>query len=195
MTVPLKERYEQRLSRVLVPVAALLQPLIEDHMKTPPEVQRIDRISVRPKSVKSFMGKSRVRLKRAGKLRYSDPLDQIQDQIGARIIVFYEDDIQSARERVTRYFSYAEQKVKEPESEWEFGYFGVHFILSLPLDAIPKGIEREAAPTHFELQIRTLFQHAWSEAEHDLIYKATVPVTSEHKTNVCICCRPSMGCR
>jgi putative GTP pyrophosphokinase len=37
-------------------------------------------------------------------------------------------------------------------------------------------------PGFFELQIKTLFQHAWSEADHDLGYKpGDQPLTSEQK--------------
>jgi len=180
MTASLKAQYEHRYSNILVPAAASLEALIRDHMRTAPEIERVDRITVRAKSVESFLDKA-AKVDEIKTPRYSDPLVQIQDQIGARIIVFYKDDIEAAQERVKRYFTFAEQKIKEPESEWEFGYFGLHFILSLPADVIPRGIEKAAAPTHFELQIRTLFQHAWSEAEHDLIYKAKAIVTSDHK--------------
>src|SRR3990170_788571 len=46
-----------------------------------------------------------------------------------------------------------------------------HHIFALPCDAIPKEININLAPRFFEFQIKTLFQHAWSEANHDLGYK------------------------
>ena len=112
-----------------------------------------------------------------GSAYYTDPLTQIQDQIGARIIVFYLDDIRAAADRAMKYLTVAEQTTKEPESEWEFGYFGQHYVLSLPGDAIPSTIPVDEAPRQFELQIRTLFQHAWSESDHDIVYKAKGRIT------------------
>ena len=56
-----------------------------------------------------------------------------------------------------------------PESEWEFGYFGRHYVLVLPSDVKGDAIDRTKLPDYFELQVKTLFQHAWSEA--DLGYK------------------------
>jgi ppGpp synthetase/RelA/SpoT-type nucleotidyltranferase len=53
----------------------------------------------------------------------------------------------------------------------EFGYVGEHFILRIPSD-VSIDCENENPLEFFELQIKTLFQHAWSEAEHDIGYKS-----------------------
>ncbi|TIL58621.1 MAG: hypothetical protein E5Y79_19140 [Mesorhizobium sp.] len=48
---------------------------------------------------------------------------------------------------------------------------GRHHILLMPSDLYGAAEEKAVVPDVFELQIKTLFQHAWSEAEHDLGYK------------------------
>jgi GTP pyrophosphokinase len=140
---------------------------------------RIDRISARPKTVKSFLDKAAKKEK--GKAKYSDPLSQIQDQIGVRIITFFKSDVERLDAVVKRYFKWIEYKDHVPDSEWEFSYFGRHYILLLPTDVMQDGLE-DKIPRFFELQIKTLFQHAWSEAEHDLGYKpGEDPLTSSQK--------------
>ena len=109
-----------------------------------------------------------------GRPKYSEPLAQIQDQIGARIITFYRSDVDRLDGIIKSYFKTIEFRDRIPESEWEFGYFGRHYVLVLPSDAIDK----TTLPDFFELQIKTLFQHAWSEAEHDLGYKPSPEMIS-----------------
>lgn len=172
----LKETYETRYREVLVACAGNLQRLLEGYLEGVP---RVDRVAVRAKSTARFLEKARKQ--KSGEAVYADPMGQIQDQIGARIIVFYTSDVESAGERVLKYCRHIEQSVKEPVSDTEFGYFGKHFILALPPDCVPANISLERAPTVFELQVRTLFQHAWSEAEHDLAYKPPRPLTPNEK--------------
>jgi GTP pyrophosphokinase len=172
----LEQRYQARYSNVLIHCATELQKLLEGHLENMP---RIDRISVRAKSPASFLKKAAKQDE--GTPIYADPLGQIQDQIGARVIVFFTSDVEPTSRRIQRYFRHIEKKLKEPESEAEFGYFGKHYILALPSDCIPADLTVEQAPEVFELQVRTLFQHAWSEAEHDLAYKPTHVLTSEQK--------------
>jgi putative GTP pyrophosphokinase len=188
MTKSLKESYDQRYNRVLLPIAVILEKLLADHLKGRPH---IDRIAVRAKSPKSFLAKA---LKREnGKLEYKDPLGEIQDQLGARIIVFYTSDVKPTSQRVTRYFRHIEMLNKEPKSKSEFGYFGKHFILAVPDDAIPKKVRLENAPKVFELQVRTLYQHAWSEAEHDIGYKPGRKLTKIEKRNFAFTAAQSWG--
>jgi putative GTP pyrophosphokinase len=177
LTVPLDQTYIARHRGILSPIAPVLESFIVDFMSTDPKVPRVDRITARAKDPDSFMKKTQKRNK-DGTLYYSDPLVQIQDQIGARIIVFYLDDVEATCARVMKYMTVAEETVKEPESEWEFGYFGKHFVLTLPADVVPQDLDPQSAPRLFELQVRTLFQHAWSEANHDLVYKAPQELNS-----------------
>lgn len=162
-TRELEEAYRELYTDTLVPLAESL----EKHLiETLGSLQRIDRVTVRAKAVDRFMAKS-ARVE-DGAPKYSDPLHQIQDQIGARIVLFYRQDVERAREEVEQYFRPIELQAIVPDTVNEFGYFGQHFILFIPNDVRPS---YPSAPKLFELQLKTLFQHAWSEANHDLAYK------------------------
>ena len=50
-----------------------------------------------------------------------------------------------------------------------FGYLSLHYICSLPKDA---GYPDELCSKRFEIQIRTILQHAWAAINHDLGYKS-----------------------
>ena len=49
-----------------------------------------------------------------------------------------------------------------------FGYLSLHYICSLPED---EDFPEELCGRRFEIQIRTILQHAWSDINHDLGYK------------------------
>jgi ppGpp synthetase/RelA/SpoT-type nucleotidyltranferase len=162
----LENIYRQNLVNALMPIARALEQQLNDYLKPEP---RIDRIAARAKSLDRFLAKAHAA--KDGMPKYSEPLRQIQDQIGARIVTFYRADVERVSTIVQRYYTPVESRDVVPDSEWEFGYFGRHYILLMPSDVIPNGIDKSLAPEFFELQIKTLFQHAWSEANHDLGYK------------------------
>jgi putative GTP pyrophosphokinase len=173
----LAESYRIRYDLALVPLAEELSAYIRDIFSAEP---RIDRISARAKHPASFLKKAAAQVN--GKPKYGDPLSQIQDQVGARIIAFYKSDVERVDAIVKRFFSAIEFRDRVPESGWEFGYFGRHYVLVFPSDVVSESIDRTHIPDFFELQIKTLFQHAWSEAEHDLGYKLTsLQLNSEEK--------------
>ncbi|GGB64558.1 GTP pyrophosphokinase [Glycocaulis alkaliphilus] len=165
--IDLRATYEQRYNDVLLPLATNLELYIRDIFAG---IERIDRISVRPKSIDRFISKSLAK-NEAGTNKYSDPLEQIQDQIGARIIVLFKQDVEKISNIAEESFRYVENKDVEPEAVYEFSYFGKHFISLIPHDVLDDTWPRAIIPGFFELQIKTVFQHAWSEASHDVGYK------------------------
>ena len=165
-----RRRYESHLTRI----ADSLATLIGDYVTG---LTHIDRIAARAKDPGRFEAKAKKAID--GRLKYASPLTQIQDQIGARVIVFYKDDVARVASRVERYFKPVERQDLVPDSEWEFGYFGRHWIFALPLDVVPSGVDSSECPRFFELQVKTLYQHAWSEANHDLGYKVVGEVSSD----------------
>jgi ppGpp synthetase/RelA/SpoT-type nucleotidyltranferase len=185
----LEDQYRKRHDLALVPIAAALQEHIVDCFKGQP---RIDRISARAKGISSFLEKAKK--VEGGKKKYREPLSQIQDQIGCRIVTFFASDVERIDAVVRKYFRAIEFKDLVPESESEFGYFGRHFVLLIPYDVVDPTIDRTMVPTFFELQIKTLFQHAWAEAEHDLGYKVGQhPLSSEQKRRLAFTAAQAWG--
>lgn len=128
----------------------------------------IDRIDARAKDIDRFFAKATK--SENGVRKYQDPISQIQDQIGARILVLYLDDVEEVGKTILDYYGYFEDIAKEPKNDHEFKYFGRHMILPFP-KGIREKYGKDKIPVTFELQIKTLFQYAWSECEHDLNYK------------------------
>lgn len=166
------DEYQRRFDVVLQVVAKALQEHIAILVRG---ATTIDQITARAKDPESFARKAAK--EEGGKPKYGAPLTEIQDQLGVRIVVFYKRDVGLVSERILRYFSAIEEKELIPESYWEFGYFGEHLVLAMPADVIPREVDPAEVPRFFELQIKTLFQHAWSQANHDLGYKATRALT------------------
>jgi ppGpp synthetase/RelA/SpoT-type nucleotidyltranferase len=169
----LEDEYRRRFPAILVPLAEAL----EGHLKgTLQGEARIDRISARAKATDRFIAKANAT--EGGESKYTEPLREIQDQVGARIVTFYLSDVERIAAIIERYYRRVESRVVVPDSESEFGYFGRHYILLVPSDLMPSGDDKSLAPEFFELQIKTLFQHAWAEANHDLGYKPQSAVLS-----------------
>lgn len=163
----LESEYQLLREQVLVPLADDLNTHLSELLQGMP---RIDRVSARAKTVTSFMKKAAT-IGDSGARKYDQPLFQIQDLVGARVTVFYLPDVETISARLKNYLHFIETKAVVPDDQWKFGYFGLHFIMPFPSDFDLIRQKSELAPQFFELQIKTLFQHAWSEANHDLGYK------------------------
>jgi len=165
--------YKLRYHTILQPLARKLTEHLQGSVAGLP---RIDRVAARAKSPDRFMDKAQ-KVLASGMRKYAEPLSQIQDLVGARIIVLYLDDVEALSTVIDTYYRRVELRELVPESPNEFGYVGKHYILSFPEDLFEDDADRTRTPQFFELQVKTLFQHAWSEAEHDLRYKPEEPLT------------------
>ena len=103
-------------------------------------------------------------------------LADITDIIGLRVITFYIDDVDKVASAVERLFtvdwenSVDKRKIHEIDS---FGYLSLHYICS-----------KKGFPYRFEIQMRTVLQHAWANMNHDTGYKSGVEVPKEYLRNM-----------
>ncbi len=99
----------------------------------------------------------------------------ITDLVGLRVTVYFEDAIEVAARTLEEHFevdwSHSVDKSR-PRDDGRFGYRSVHYVCALRDDALP-------GEARFEVQLRTVVQHAWAEVEHDLGYKALDAVPAE----------------
>src|SRR6266487_1651898 len=92
-------------------VAQSLEQLLKDLLDGQP---RIERVSARVKAIDRFVDKA-LRVDPASTTyKYNDPPTEIQDQIGARIIVYYRSDIDVATSSVMRELREIESMRMEP---------------------------------------------------------------------------------
>lgn len=98
-------------------------------------------------------------------------LEDVTDLVGLRIITYFEDTIERAARLVEERFrvdidrSVDKRMLQEPNS---FGYRSLHYVCHPPMELLAEHPEWKWP---FEIQIRTILQHAWAEIEHDLGYR------------------------
>lgn len=112
-----------------------------------------------------------------GKPKYPTGLKQIDDIIGIRVITFLRSDIDTVVAALSGKFICLEDtdKTEQTKGSGTIGYGGRHLVLQVPQDDAPEGCGN-CKGQRFEVQIRTVLQHAWAEFEHDVRYKGSRPV-------------------
>jgi ppGpp synthetase/RelA/SpoT-type nucleotidyltranferase len=165
MREELRRRYLER-SDLLEDLRTALERETRDALRG---ISNIDRVTFRVKGVDSFLEKA---LDPRNVPSYTDPFVEIEDQVAGRVIVFFRRDLASVHERLERTFSTVERSSRRPARDEEFGYESDHLICLIPPQLKPPGWDgRLDIPSTFELQIRTVFMHAYAEPQHDIGYK------------------------
>lgn len=118
---------------------------------------------------------------------YSDPYLQIEDKVGARLVVLLLEDIELICSVVESTDDWTFDKCRHFDDERKanpmlFTYQSVHYVLR-PKTPITHNAQTISKDIPCELQIRTLLQHAHAELTHDAIYKTKRKVNPEvHRT-------------
>ncbi|MGJ7913500.1 GTP pyrophosphokinase [Neobacillus sp. LXY-1] len=105
-------------------------------------------------------------------------LDKITDTLGLRVITYFEDDVDKIANIVKTQFHVDENNScdKRNKNFDSFGYSSLHYIIKLtePRASLPE--YSRFNEINFEIQIRSILQHAWAEIEHDIGYKSAIEI-------------------
>jgi len=108
------------------------------------------------------------------KLQYGVSFDpkNMQDLAGIRVICFVKSDIEKVRDAIENTFDEISKEGVDPKKADFSGYSDVKYVCKLPRARISPAEElRLFENRRFEIQVRTILQHAWAEIEHDDVYK------------------------
>ena len=124
-------------------------------------------ITARTKSIESFAAKAERTVD--GRRLFSDPLVEITDQVGLRVITYLREDVDAVATLLADEMRLLDDRDMglETAREGRWGYASRHLLV---------GVEGEQQPA--SIQVRTVLQHAWAEFEHDIRYKGSIP--AEH---------------
>jgi len=107
---------------------------------------------------------------------------RFNDLIGIRVITFYSTDVDRIAALIENKF-----KIHAKNFEYEshnrspdqFGYASKHYKVSLADEEIKTGKLTQFKDIIFEVQIRTIVQHAWATIDHKIRYKSAAKLPND----------------
>ena len=155
-----------------------LAPIVQSLLESMLQKERIEYLNVTDESLKKIARK-----------QYRDPKSQLTDLSGIRVVTFLEAQVSSISKLIRDLFEVDEKNSLDRTAVLgldKLGYRSTHFVCTL-------GNRRSTLPEYatlgdmkFEIQVRTVLQHAWAELAHDRSFKFTVALPSkiERKINL-----------
>lgn len=103
-------------------------------------------------------------------------LAEITDIVGVRIVTYLESDVDKVSEILKKEFDVDEENSvdKREVPVNQFGYSSLHVVAGLTSQRFALKEYTIIKDLKFEIQIRSILQHAWAEIEHKLGYKSEV---------------------
>ena len=114
-------------------------------------------------------------LRKLRRKAYENPVAEITDAVGIRVITYFRDEVDRGvgllRPRMTVDEGNSVDKRGQLDLR-EFGYRSVHLVGRL--GDIGLAIPEEFVDRPFEVQVRSILEHAWAENEHEIVYKSGI---------------------
>lgn len=149
--------------------AAKLESLIRDLL----ESADIDVVAIESRAKDPDSFERKVDKKRES---YNDPLTDVTDLIGVRVIAYYLEDVEKINEIIRSEFDVDAENSMDKLDDMEpdrFGYRSVHFVACLAAERAVLAEWAVFSGRKAEIQVRTATQHAWAAVEHKLSYRRT----------------------
>jgi len=145
-------------------------------------------VQTRAKETASFAEKCQRK-----KNKYKDPVNQLTDLCGGRIIVHTVEQVKAVSAFIENHFEIDRENsidVSQRLKPTEFGYRSVHYIISFKKGVFPtRDVDFELPPLLFddknfknrraEIQVRTILEHAWADTAHELAYKSSFQIPAK----------------
>ncbi len=110
-----------------------------------------------------------------------EKLEDLEDLAGLRVLFYLEDDKEKFSKSLLTEFS-GDVNIKQHKKL--SGYEATHVIVSLGEKRIGLSEYAKFDGMKCEIQLTSILHHAWSEIEHDMIYKDTFGIKSDkHKSS------------
>jgi putative GTP pyrophosphokinase len=161
------EAYKKNIEHYRVAAVQLESLISEILVNTNAEVHQI---SARHKDLDSLREKLRDK-------KYSRPNRQLTDKVGVRVITYYQQDVAVIAKRLKEALQINARQSEDKRvhlKDPEFGYTSVHMIARLKGGWASSPEYFELRGMWFEIQIRSILEHAWAEIEHEVVYKSGI---------------------
>lgn len=136
-------------------------------------------ITSRAKTLSSFLEKIQ-------RKKYTDPIREITDFAGVRVVCLYNDDLRRVETAIAEHFEIIEKTDKLTDKKPDqFGYGAIHFVVKLGKTSSGARYD-DLKNLVCEIQTRTVLQDAWAIIDHHLVYKneSNIPSVLRTKLNL-----------
>ena len=111
-------------------------------------------------------------------------LESLTDLLGVRVVTYFRNEIENVAEVMRSEFVIDWENSIDKRTAMDadrFGYLSMHYVAQLKPDRTALAEYQNYDGIKFEIQVRSILQHAWAEMEHDLGYKSEAAVPRDFR--------------
>lgn len=151
--------------------------------------QQLEVEQIKVLSVTSRIKEKSTYLEKIERKRYKDPATQLTDFAGIRVVTYLPDHVDKICSLIREFFDVDEENTEDKAHTLgtdRVGYQSKHFVCWLGRSRSKLPEYRDIHSLKFEIQIRTVLQHAWADLAHGKSYKfsARLPDALQRKLNL-----------